>query len=198
MTPTGQRTERNWDCISALRLLGKGKTAHFRTEQNLNVSVYVFCLCLVAGSWLSADAWEWKQQSGRSCFSNSAPHVDCSHFCKTKKLKNVHGLVWKLWGRWPGCCSLTPSPLASFSVTNRRLPAKLFPNRWICFLQQGAFLFFVLNKAKYHCCLSLQHSAVYFTPRAVGIPQEDKLPYRLLYSLPAAPQITSAYVHTLF
>lgn len=106
--------------------------------------------------------------------------------------------LWELWGKWPGCCccSLTLSAVASFSLTNRRLPAKLFPNRWICFLQQGAFLFFVLNKAKYYCCLSLQHSAVYFTPPAMDISQEDKLPYQLLYSLLAAPQITSAYVYT--
>lgn len=69
----------------SLRRLGKGKTAHFRTEQNWNVSLYVFCLRLVAGSWLSADAWEWKRQSGRSCLSNGAPHVDCYHLCKTKK-----------------------------------------------------------------------------------------------------------------
>lgn len=61
---------------------------------------------------------------------------------------------------------------------------------------KGPFCFFVLNKAKYHCCLSLQHSAVYFTPPAMDISQEDKLPYQLLYSLLAAPQITSAYVYT--
>lgn len=61
---------------------------------------------------------------------------------------------------------------------------------------KGLFCFFVLNKAKQHCCLSLQHSAVYFTPRAISISQEDKLPHWLLYSLLAAPQITSAYVYT--
>lgn len=61
---------------------------------------------------------------------------------------------------------------------------------------KGPFCFFLLNKAKHHCCLSLQHSAVYFTPPAMDISQEDKLPYQLLYSLLAAPQITSAYVYT--
>lgn len=152
--------------------------------------------------WLEADyqpapeSESHNQEGHVSAVAHRTLTVTISAKQKKKKLNNVHGLVRELCGSWPGCCSLTPSPLASFSVTNRRLPAKLFPNRWICFLLQGAFLFFVLNKAKYHCCLSLQHSAVYFTPRAMGISQEDKLPDRLLYSLPAAPQITSAYVYT--
>lgn len=180
-------------------LLSSYKTAHCRTEQT---KCQCLCLLSTSGGWKLIISQRLRAKATiRKVMFQAVAHRMLTVTIpakpkKKKKLNNVHGLVRELWGSWPGCCSLTPSPLASFSVTNRRLPAKLFPNRWICFLQQGAFLFFVLNKAKYHCCLSLQHSAVYFTPRAMGISQEDKLPDRLLYSLPAAPQITSAYVYT--
>lgn len=53
---------------------------------------------------------------------------------------------------------------------------------------------FFAEQSKIPCRLSPQHSAVCFTPQAIGIFQEDKLLHQLL--MPTALQITYAYVHT--
>lgn len=123
-----------------------------------------FFYFLVARSWLSDDVSEWKQQPGRLCFSDCAPHA---------------------WS-WPQCTclrevtraaahSLLQQSSALFCDKHTARCRALPKTDEFVSCNKGLFCFFVLNKAKYHC-LSLQHSAVYFTPGARGISQEDKLP----------------------
>lgn len=132
--------------------------------------------------WLEAD---YQLTSGSNKVNqegrvSSAVHrtLNRYRFCKTKNEEMCTCFVWELWGKWPGCCSLTPSAVTSFSVTNRRLPAKLFLNRWICFLQQGAALFFCAEQSKIPllfvtsalCRILPTPGLGYFSGRQIAIP----------------------------
>lgn len=149
-----------------------------------------FFYFLVARSWLSDDVSEWKQQPGRLCFSDCAPHA---------------------WS-WPQCtclrevrrgdqgrCSLTPSAVFSFVLwqTHGSLPSSS-QNRWICFLQQGAFLFLCAEQSKIPlfvtsalCRILHTRGQRYFSGRQIAIAAA-------LFSAGCTANNLCLCVHTLF